>query len=726
MPINEVSAPVVIKIRAIILVTQTNQKWRVIYADAEKTVLCLMNVKHLELRTTPSSLLLKSLQNKTTLTIAEDDTPIIDVTALPHYAKQKYQKYQEIIISIVKVFGPEFTALEERGSKRKLIEIGKHHECSENTVRKVCRRYLQGGLQETAMIDKRFFRDPNAAINSVKRGRKPQFGEQGKVLSADDYSYFDEAVAFRVRNKGKARGITWQYCYDKMIELHYRIAIESGDGISFQLLPANQRPTFNQFYRYALKRVDLKALEIADTSELEYLNDKRLQRGSVRTNKFGPGDVFEIDACETDVALVSRDDPSKAVGRAIVYVIIDVYTATIVSVSVAFNNNSLIGLTNAVANLIADKMALCAKHDVTLPTTELWPSGFIPASVRIDHGADFVSKDFIRICKELGISVDTVPVMNGSMKGTVEHIFRTLHEKTGVPLIQKGQITKRYDSKHHKEAILNIEDFTKIVYEYVIFHNNHYIPSRMKEKEQIEDGIPSIPAKMWEYYTTRFGGPRLAPPKDSFLYILMKPAKGSVSKRKAGIEYNGLFYDCEHIPDIQHQREHLRGKVKKIDIRIDQRTTSYIYVLRDGKLIACPLNRKIPENASYADMTWTAYDDIRTAGKKMDHDNEEYNLENRIALDNKIESVVNEANQRHAGIKNATKNILENRAVEKEKTTVENSLQNKFLSQGEEKTLQVINAESEYLGYTNGENVETEEARKEKIRQSALDYLYDD
>ena len=94
MPINEVSAPVVIKIRAIILVTQTNQKWRVIYADAEKTVLCLMNVKHLELRTTPSSLLLKSLQNKTTLTIAEDDTPIIDVATLPHYAKQKYQKYQ--------------------------------------------------------------------------------------------------------------------------------------------------------------------------------------------------------------------------------------------------------------------------------------------------------------------------------------------------------------------------------------------------------------------------------------------------------------------------------------------------------------------------------------------------------------------------------------------------------------------------------------------------------
>ncbi len=60
----------------------------------------------------------------------------------------------------------------------------------------------------------------------------------------------------------------------------------------------------------------------------------------------GPGDLWEVDECEIDLSLVSVENPSVTVGRPIVYVMIDVYTRMIVAYSVAFDNNSVLGITN--------------------------------------------------------------------------------------------------------------------------------------------------------------------------------------------------------------------------------------------------------------------------------------------------------------------------------------------------------------------------------------------
>lgn len=80
--------------------------------------------------------------------------------------------------------------------------------------------------------------------------------------------------------------------------------------------------------------------------------------------------MVEIDACEADVSLVSELDPDQAIGRPIVYFMIDVYSRIILAVSVAFDNNSILGITNLFLNLADDKQEYCKNTVSNLMTKD--------------------------------------------------------------------------------------------------------------------------------------------------------------------------------------------------------------------------------------------------------------------------------------------------------------------------------------------------------------------
>ena len=118
--------------------------------------------------------------------------------------------------------------------------------------------------------------------------------------------------------------------------------------------------------------------------------------------------MVEIDACEVDISLVSSLDNNKTIGRPIVYFMIDVYTRLILAVSVAFDNNSILGVTNLFINLSDDKKKYCAKYGIEYDNDKIWPSNIIPRRLRVDRGSEFKSKEFDRICNELGIEKQLV------------------------------------------------------------------------------------------------------------------------------------------------------------------------------------------------------------------------------------------------------------------------------------------------------------------------------
>lgn len=325
--------------------------------------------------------------------------------------------------------------------------------------------------------------------------------------------------------------------------------------------------------------------------------------------------MVEIDACEVDISLVSAIDPTKTVGRPIVYFMIDVYSRIILAMSVAFDNNSILGLTNLFLNLADDKQKYCEKYGISYENPKIWPSNIIPNNVRVDRGAEFRGKEFERICNELGINRILVTPGSGSLKGVVEQSFHQLHSKQNVHVEKHGLIEKRYDSKHHQTAMLNVEEYTKMVIGFVLTHNQQCLSTYPLTKEMILQKVKPIPALLWEYGINNGYSPRPIPSKEQYLYNLMIPIKAKVNRR--GICYKDLWY--LNSDDRLLAREMFDAGNKKVsfEARMDMRDVGAIYYIRNNKLMVAKLNPLLNGNSDYSGLTMKQYEDFLKGKREL-------------------------------------------------------------------------------------------------------------
>lgn len=144
----------------------------------------------------------------------------------------------------------------------------------------------------------------------------------------------------------KNRDQTIESSYEWLLQNYYTEYKVINGVISSSRLPETQRPTYWQYYTYLKKNVSKEENDAIKTSVREVRNNKRILEGDSLSNVYGPGDMVEIDAVEVDLSIVSELDRSKVVGRPIMYVMVDIFTRMILAISVSFDNNSMIALTN--------------------------------------------------------------------------------------------------------------------------------------------------------------------------------------------------------------------------------------------------------------------------------------------------------------------------------------------------------------------------------------------
>lgn len=250
---------------------------------------------------------------------------------------------------------------------------------------------------------------------------------------------------------------------------------------------------------------------------------------------------MEVDAWEADIYLRSEADPSKTIGRPYVYSMVDVCTGAIVAVSVAFENNSMLGLTNLFLNLFDDMERVAEKYGMKIPA-ESFPSNFIPHIVRCDRGSDFISDKFEKLCRHLDINREPVTGATGSYKGIVEQSFNQFRMHTSGYLEGKGLIQKRYDSDHKETARLTKWDFTRLVLEFVVFHNNHILKDYLVGKKMVDAGIQPSPVNLWKYFGDERFAPRPIPENgmNQILFDLLEEASATLST--GGIVFRDLKY----------------------------------------------------------------------------------------------------------------------------------------------------------------------------------------
>lgn len=646
-----------IEIRVTDIITIEQTQYRVIGYRAGLFSLCEMNTKKLTIFLLPSKDLVKWATEGAARVEKSNSSNIL----LPDSEDENYLKKQALMRFIMQEYGPLYEKLYGKTTKTNLKKTMEDLGIQRDAAWRAIRRFLQSGLDMAAIVDGRSLR--SGKRNPYKYSKKtghPTMNALGKGVPLTDEirTYFDEAIKDFLIGRAKTK----KDAYMTMIEKHFINEEEIPTGIRVSVLPDNLRPTLKQFLNYTRVRVPQEEIDKAKTSAREQRNNKRLLLSDNLQGVMGPGDLWEVDECEIDLSLVSVENPSVTVGRPIVYVMIDVYTRMIVAYSVAFDNNSVLGITNCFLNLLDDKQELCNRFGIQIGANE-WPSKILPLRLRSDYGAEYISHAMDTICCKLGVAKELVSPATGSLKGQVEQVFHQIHAAQNSLLEGKGLIEKRHDSNHHQEAALNIQEFEAVLLTYIVGHNRKYMEKYPLTKDMRQQNVEPRPIDLWKYGVSLNGSPRPITNEVMFRHSLLLPVKASVGR--AGITFKGLFYinlqDEALLRDMYLASTH--GKKKLESACIDPRNISHLYYIREGKLMTASLNYKKTGMKEYEGMTLSEYNALHNKKKDDDAIGRETNLQMDIAIRDRQAKIVSEAQKRH--LSPSTENLRANRAAEK-------------------------------------------------------------
>lgn len=556
----------------------------------------------------------------------KEDKILIDFGDLSDDAINKFQKRKELIKDICDIYGPGFLGLLGHNAKPELDEIMRKHNVNRVDLRRVITKYLQSGLDYNSLIDGRNFRKQEGKIVYKNRtGRKCTDSRftSNIVVAGAVVEQFDDAINYLKSGKN----ITYKKAYDYLILKYYMREVMG----RFVELGDSEKPTYRQFRYYVKKRVSQKELDKIRTSSMEQRNNRRFLSSDSLKDVSGPMDLCEMDACEVDVSVVYGPDAErngiyKCVGRPVLYAMIDVYSRVVIAVGVSFDNNSNMGFTNCLLNLAEDKVKYAAEHGVKIDSERLWPSRCLPNRLRVDRGAEFRGIQVERICNELGINRELVSAGTGSLKGVVEQFFHQFHTAIRAHIEKHGEITKRHDSNHHEESTMTIDDFTTLLINHVLFHNQRVLDGYPYTADMIKNEVKAIPILLWEYGISRYFNPKPVVSTNQFLYTLCMPVNASVSNNK-GICYKGLYYLPHGDEDFYDHCFALGRKREKIEIRIDERSVDNIYYKKGDKLVRASLNLAVKSNEGFSGMTWTEYNLYFKKKSRLKKEGQNHNVE---------------------------------------------------------------------------------------------------
>ena len=610
---------------------------------------------------------------------ADQEAYVVTESRLSDRQKDIFRRKKAFTADIEKAFGrfgyKEFHST--RCTDSEYTEICRRHGYTTTEGARILNAWFQSGFQDCAFVDVRYIKGFNHKTHTPTRkpGRKPA-EDKGKLLTEEDRANMRDAMQRYISNPNAKKTTA----YEMMVEEKY--SYRTADG-GWKALPANMMPTPDQFYYFIKVNVSKDTLRNRIERRNAGIRNDRLLNSTTCFDIPGPGCVLEADALEIDLQIVSANDNRKAVGKPVLYMLIDCYSKCIVAAYVNFNNNAKIALRGLLANLFEDKAAACMRHGFDFRNPELMPSNFLPREIRTDNGSDFVSDWFEGACQELGINLVLEPPACGSMKGNIERSFRDFHDSFKQQLAHSGVITNEYGDKSKEEACHDIFSVCELVHEFICHHNGtprtEQTLKREMNRAMLRDHVTPTPIAFWHYGVKKNGEPRHISPGmlNQTFYKLLEKDRATLQNTTA-VKWNGLYYDVEPKKDPDLYARLLDSKknagrkdketgeiVNSMEIRYDLCSVESIFYLKYGRVIELPLSERLNKNYSdVVDMTYDEYEEYKTdvsvvvrKGKRTRLENAVTHIHNTKIIDEEKKSAATEYVK--------AKNIKENRKVER-------------------------------------------------------------
>jgi len=593
------------------------------------------------------------------LVLTADNASAIDVEKLTDAQKLKIEKDWSIIKDFVKNIPFCYYGTER---KKIFTQITNELDVDRVKVQRILHNYWAGGSVKAALIPDYRARGNRTQLD--KRGDKilgrapaeEDSKNNRKALTPKDITNIKIAIK-RYYNKDKSR--TLMDVYKQMCTDFYT---DKKSNILFSTYPTYRQFYYNSFpFRNEITRIGEKA----------YARNRRALTGSSEKEAYCPGEKYQIDATIADIYLVATFDNKQLVGRPVLYFVTDVYSRMITGFYVGVEGPSWIGAMMALYYTFIDKVQLCKKYGKDI-TEEQWPCHGLPVSILCDNG-ELISKNSNNVVEELGVYMQNTSAWRPDLKGIVEQSFRLLNLSTlSAPGKIQPDFRQRGGKDYRLDAKLNIDEFTLIVINYILLHNQRALGKFPQESDDIiQAGIRPIPIEIWNWGKENRGG-TLRQLDDESIRIALLPKINDVTVTPQGILYNKNFYICDTMIEKKWMQKARQKGGLKCNIKIDPRDTAHILLcLDDGSFEWCEKTDACKDKFvkwSYEDLiTYTEMQARMRAGMKTDM------LQNEMNYRKNVDEIIRNAdnNQKVTFIeskivKNDIKNINTSRFIEKQ------------------------------------------------------------
>lgn len=369
---------------------------------------------------------------------------------------------------------------------------------------------------------------------------------------------------------------------------------------------------------------------IARNGLTDYQRNHRPLFGSAMDWKDKIG-AFQMDATQADIYLVSRLDKSAVIGRPNIYMAVDTATQLIAGIYVGLEAGEQ-AVINCLANAAMDKVEFCSQYGIEIKVDE-WPNTGLPGEIITDKGKEFIGTRMEELAMKYGIEFESLPPFRPDGKGLVEKSFDLIQEKYKSLLRGKGVIEsdaqERWAVDYRSQAVLTLEDFTKIVIHCVLYLNS----CRIIQNAQVGEAAP-VAAELWKWYEEQ-GESMVIPVSGETLYQFGLPRKTATLSRK-GIGNNGLWYVSAGYKKL------LEGKKigDTVQIAYDPENVSQVYLIDSMNYLPFELASYCKQ---YVGATQTEYQMEKDKHKANHRELERLDTEGRIKVLQNIQSIVGQA-----------------------------------------------------------------------------------
>lgn len=506
---------------------------------------------------------------------------VLEETAVSEKHKQRRDKAWETIADLVRDEPSIYYAIYRSRRVADCVEAGL---ATRPTIYLYLRRYWQRGQTPNALMPDYANSGGKGKIRQcrpdIKRGRPRKLGDQvGLNISEDIRKVFRVAVAryYTTHVKFTLRG-----SYDQMIKEFFCERIinsETGSVTHSQSVDTTTAgfPTFGQFNYWLEQDNDRLEIKRKRMKPRIYDKDMRGLLGTSTAETWGPGARYQIDATIADVYLVSRIDRHKIIGRPVLYIVIDVFSRMITGLYIGLEGPSWVGAMMALANTASDKQVFCKRFGRSIEPEE-WPCHHLPATLLGDRG-EIESRKIETLVNNFNVTVETAAAYRADWKGIVEQRFRLLPSKFKpyVPGYIDVDFRARGGKDYRLDAVLDLDQFTQIIIECVLYYNNkHELKRYDKDRDLAASNVSAVPIDLWEWGIANRSGSLRQYPEDLVRFSLLPVDDATVTLN--GIRMQGVFYTCPMaIEERWFDRARQRG-TWKVKVSYDPRNLDEIYL----------------------------------------------------------------------------------------------------------------------------------------------------